>query len=416
MTLIEFFDDVPIDNMVSCLSIKPEKVVFVGDKKPMKKQEDVYLRLTEKYNIQVVFEYVAINKNSVEQIVETLADIVENEEDCVFDLTGGDDLVLVAMGIVYERYREKKNIQMHRFNTRTGTIHDCDSDGVLPELAPLKLTVKDNIMIYGGDIVSFNGSKGTYDWNFDDEFELDVRVMWDICKNNPGLWNTQIGTFAYISRFCSKDPFQLDMSANKQHIKEFMENDEKKYAWDSMLIRDFQRYGLIKNFSDDDDYTSFEFKNKQVKLCLTKEGTLLELMVLIFAKAAKDKDGAPKYNDIVNGAYIDWDSTIHDITDEEKDTENEIDVILMRGLVPIFISCKNGYVDENELYKLNSVAEKFGGPYVQKVLIATYFGKSTEEGHKYFVQRAKDMKIQLIENVHDMSDDEFAKAIKNILC
>ena len=272
MTLIEFFDDVPIDNMVSCLSIKPEKVVFVGDKKPMKKQEDVYLRLTEKYNIQVVFEYVAINKNSVEQIVETLADIVENEEDCVFDLTGGDDLVLVAMGIVYERYRKKKNIQMHRFNIRTGTIHDCDSDGVLPELAPLKLTVKDNIMIYGGDI---------------DEFELDVRVMWDICKNNPGLWNTQIGTFAYISRFCSKDPFQLDMSANKQHIKEFMENDEKKYAWDSMLIRDFQRYGLIKNFSDDDDYTSFEFKNKQVKLCLTKEGTLLELMVLIFAKAAK---------------------------------------------------------------------------------------------------------------------------------
>lgn len=115
--------------------------------------------MTEKYNIQVVFEYVAINKNSVEQIVETLADIVENEEDCVFDLTGGDDLVLVAMGIVYERYREKKNIQMHRFNIRTGTIHDCDSDGVLPELAPLKLTVKDNIMIYGGDIVSFNGSK-----------------------------------------------------------------------------------------------------------------------------------------------------------------------------------------------------------------------------------------------------------------
>lgn len=67
--------------------------------------------MTEKYNIQVVFEYVAINKNSVEQIVETLADIVENEEDCVFDLTGGDDLVLVAMGIVYERYREKRTFK-----------------------------------------------------------------------------------------------------------------------------------------------------------------------------------------------------------------------------------------------------------------------------------------------------------------
>lgn len=142
----------------------------------------------------------------------------------------------------------------------------------------------------------------------------------------------------------------------------------------------------------------------------------MELMVLILAKSVKDRDGAPKYNDAVNGVYIDWDSNIHDVTDEEKNTENEIDIVLMKGLVPIFISCKNGYVDESELYKLNTVAEKFGGPYAQKVLVATYFGKKSTESHKYFVQRAKDMKIQLIENVHDMSDDEFAKSIKNILC
>lgn len=103
------------------------------------------------------------------------------------------------------------------------------------------------------------------------------------------------------------------------------------------------------------------------------------------------------------------------ITDDEKDTEHEIDVILMKGLVPIFISCKNGYVDGTELYKLNTVAERFGGPYAQKVLIATYFGKSTVEGHKYFVQIAKGMKVQLIENVHELSDETFAKKIKNIL-
>ena len=73
-------------------------------------------------------------------------------------------------------------------------------------------------------------------------------------------------------------------------------------------------------------------------------------------------------------------------------------------------------MDENELYKLNTVAERFGGPYARKVLVASYFGKSSEEGHKYFVQRAKDMKIQLIENVHELSEEEFAKKIKNILC
>lgn len=87
----------------------------------------------------------------------------------------------------------------------------------------------------------------------------------------------------------------------------------------------------------------------------------------------------------------------------------------MKGLVPIFISCKNGYVDETELYKLNTVAERFGGPYAQKVLVATYFGKNTVDGHKYFVQRAKDMRIQLIENVHELSEEAFSKKIKNIL-
>lgn len=60
MTLVEFFDDVPIDNMVSCLAIKPEKIIFVGENKIMKKREPAYLRLMEKYSMQVVLEYIAI--------------------------------------------------------------------------------------------------------------------------------------------------------------------------------------------------------------------------------------------------------------------------------------------------------------------------------------------------------------------
>ncbi|MBQ8762727.1 MAG: DUF1887 family protein [Clostridia bacterium] len=402
--------------MASCLAIKPDKIIFIGEKKPMKKQESVYLRFANAHGVDVEFGFKPINKNSVEQIVSALTEIVETEENCAFDLTGGEDLVLVAMGIVFEKYRSTGKIQMHRFNVRTGTVYDCDSDGVLPDTEPPKLTVKDNIMLYGGTVVSYNGNKGTYEWVFDDDFESDLKTMWDICKKNPGLWNSQIGTFSCISETCTKAMSQLEVSANKAHIEEVMNSQKHKYVWVSGLVKNFCRYGLIENLADDDDTVSFAFKNEQVKLCLTKEGTLLELMVLLHAKAAKEKDGSARYDDAVNGVYIDWDSTIHDISEEEKDTENEIDVVLTKGLVPVFISCKNGYVDETELYKLNTVSEKFGGPYAQKVLVASYFGKNSIEGHKYFVQRAKDMKIQLIENVHELSEEEFAKKIKNILC
>lgn len=53
----------------------------------------------------------------MQTIIDALSMFVEQYDDCVFDLTGGEDLYLVASGIVSERYRDK-NIQMHRFNIR----------------------------------------------------------------------------------------------------------------------------------------------------------------------------------------------------------------------------------------------------------------------------------------------------------
>ena len=49
--------------------------------------------------------------------------------------------------------------------------------------------------------------------------------------------------------------------------------------------------------------------------------------------------------------------------------------MLMRGVIPVFVSCKNGAVDSNELYKLNTVADRFGSIYAKKIIAATYLGK-----------------------------------------
>ncbi len=413
MTIVEFFDGVSICNMASCLAMNPDKIIFIGESKPMEKQKAVYTRFKDSYGLRVEFAHRPINKNSVEQIVSVLTDIVETEENCAFDLTGGEDLVLVAMGIVFEKYRSTGKVQMHRFNIGTGRVVDCDKDGVLPDTEQPRLSVKDNIMLYGGCMVPFNGTKGTYDWDFSGDFESDLTVMWGMCKKDPGMWNSLIGTLSYMA---GADSAELTVSVSKKHTEELMKRQKHKFVWISGLVKAFNRCGFITDLVEEDDIVSFTFKNEQVKQCLTKEGTVLELMVLIFAKKAKEKDGSLKYDDAVNGVYIDWDSEIHDISDEDKDTENEIDVVLMKGLVPVFVSCKNGYVDDTELYKLNTVADRFGGPYVKKVLVASYFGKSSPDGQKYFAQRAKDMKIQLIENVHTLSDEAFAKEIKNIIC
>ena len=95
-------------------------------------------------------------------------------------------------------------------------------------------------------------------------------------------------------------------------------------------------------------------------------------------------------------------------------TLNEIDIILRAGVNTIFISCKNGQIPQEELYKLDAVANEFGGENVKKVLLATYLGKSDASKNR-FVKRAEDMDIIFIDNVHQMRSAAFKGMVKNLI-
>lgn len=86
--------------------------------------------------------------------------------------------------------------------------------------------------------------------------------------------------------------------------------------------------------------------------------------------------------DCLTSVTIDWDGDddissnvkyLYDADDPSStiDTTNEIDVLANFGLVPYFISCKNGKFTSEELYKLNSVGEQFGKGYSVKIIVAT---------------------------------------------
>lgn len=416
MTVVEFFDGVSICNMITCLATKPEKVIFIGDKSPMKKQEEVYRRFIEKHGLGVEFDFRSIDRNKIEAIITVLTDIVETEDDCIFDLTGGEDLVLVAMGIVYQTYKDRKKIQMHRINVNTRSIADCDNDGIIPISEIPTLTVEDNVTLYGGKVVScMEDENGTYTWDLNEDFQKDLSCMWGICKENPGAWNLLLKIIGEIVKSSSDGRTKLEVKGNLVSIEEAFKERESKFLWNDNIMRRLLYYGIIKIYAKEDNGdVTIRFKNEQVKRCLVKAGTLLELMVYWFAKQATDKKGTPIYNDAQTGVFIDWDATLHDDGEEQKDTENEIDIILMKGLVPVFISCKNGFYNENELYKLNTVAYRFGGPYAKKVLVSTYYGQLNEDSKACFAQRASDMGIELIEGVHELSEEDFRRKIRNI--
>lgn len=411
MTYIEFFDPVSVENIATCLSYMPDRVVLIGDSKPVKARIAHYQRVfADRGHPEVEFIPKAISKTNLDAAVQELNKLVDTYDDCVFDITGGDEVLLLALGIVCATRQDKK-LQVHKINLRKGTMYDCDHDGETVFHDVPQLSVEENIRIYGGDVVYGDiHSVDTYRWDLTEEFCADVDAMWRICRDIGLYWNiwlSLLDTICHVS-----DAKGLSVSASVQEVRESLP-PSIRYEFGRGFIHDLTEAGLLTHFEDDGTTVSVGFKNEQVKRCLTVEGQVLELKMYIIAKQAAEGD-APVYNDALCGVKIDWDANVHD--EDFLDVENEIDILLMHGVVPVFISCKNGGVDADELYKLHTVARRFGGPYAKMVLIAPAM-EYLHNGSQ-LCDRAAEMDIRVLDGevLRHADDEELTRQMKCLWC
>jgi hypothetical protein len=264
MTYIEFFDKNATENIVACLAKAPEKVILVGNRREeLIKQAELYESFFADRDKHIDFVPMPLDSKKLDSIVDALSKIVDEEPDCIFDLTGGEDLYLVAVGIISEKYKER-HIQMHRFNIRNSTVEDCDRDGitVVTEGIPA-ITVRDNIRIYGGNIKYTNNvfSRGTYEWLMDGEFVEDIKRMWDICKTDVRKWNTQINVFQAASE-CAVDN---ELSISISHSRLIRQLKNKEYVEFKDIITALKKAGVITAYSSNETEFKITFKNPQVK-------------------------------------------------------------------------------------------------------------------------------------------------------
>lgn len=415
MTLIEFFEKSVAENICSSIVHAPDRVILIGHQKNLiQKHAERYHDFFLQHGFDIDFQCKIVDKNNVAAIISTLESIIDLYPDCIIDITGGEDLYIFAAGIVCERHRNR-NVQVHYINIRSGVTYDCDMDGEnISEDNPLRYSVADNIRLYGGKIVyDYEKENGAHIWNLDDEFKQDIRTMWEICRTDCGVWNWQMDVLAAAELY--REPYDNPMVtvAAREVVSAHMEN----HGRNGFLFR----YDLINKLIDEGLVRSFEFnrsrpihieyKNEQVKRCLTKSGQVLELIIYLAACEAREKNGNPTYNDVMTGVLIDWDGDIHNSI-VQGDAENEVDVIMMRGMVPVFVSCKNGNVAVDELYKLQSVANNFGGKYAKKVLIAPRIERNINE--LVLRERCKEMQINLIDDIENWSEDKLFKTVKGL--
>ena len=252
MTYIEFFSPVVSENICACLSRAPERVVLIGDSRGrLERHTKRYQELFEEKGHQIQFIPKSVNKNSMQDVINTLSDLVETYDDCVFDLTGGEDVYLVATGIVSERY-SARGLQLQRFNLRNGTVMDCDLDGaVLQELKMPRLTVEENIRFYGGSVIR-EGSTATYDWDLNPDFVADIAVMCEICRGDASHWNMVLDLFALADSQNQNKTAPLRSQASLQALRRSKYYATEDFLDKSDVVAYLQRTGMLTWCSWDD--------------------------------------------------------------------------------------------------------------------------------------------------------------------
>ena len=411
MTYIEFFGQDVLENLCTCLAMAPDKVILVGDnRKILAAHAARYERLLRARREVVDFDFVAVDRNNISSILEALERIIQQEPDCVFDLTGGGDLFLVAIGILSERYRDR-HLQMHRFNLRNNTVYDCDLDGLVTVggSAPA-IGVEEMVYAAGGEVLFEEDQPGgTRTWDWTEEFIGQIRTMWELCRRNPRVWNLQTWMFANVEAFNPDPENEMTTTVPFPNLEAHLAEHGAWLYLNDYLIKDLYRAGLITAFNGVGENLSITYCNPQVKRCLTVGGLLLELWVCLLARAAKETDGTPSYHDVMTGVVIDWQADDSD----GADVLNEIDLILMHQMTPVFISCKNGEVSNEELYKFNTVAERFGGKYAKKVLIATALDPE-DLSTRYLLSRADAMNIRVVTDLQRLEPTAAVRRIRNL--
>lgn len=389
--IVELYSDEPLENVMAMLKYMPEKIIFLGHKDNMitkkindiKQFRDVRCKDTE-------LDFIEVPKDDLEGAISLITEIIRTYPDVRFELTGGSELILIAIGCVAARM----NISKLRIDPFTGKEIDINGMQVNTSDHKFSIGIAEEIILHGGMLTPHTGSYS--EWRFTEDFRSDIRIMWDLCRKYKDNWNRHCA--------CIEDL----MKGSSRKADGYIELHKNPLGDSIQFIRDFLNAGLIKDYTEIGKKVTFRFKNNMIKKVVGKAGNMLELHV--YEVATREPY---LFQDAIIGAHIDWDGEIHDMEHPGYDTINEIDVILMKAVCPIFISCKSGKAGGLALHELQTVSRKFAGKYAHKALVLARPCDSTT-GTKYFLQRAKDMHIWVIDDVFRLSDEQLLNKLKRI--
>lgn len=371
-TVIEFFDKEPIANISACLRYQFERVIFVGfsewnhtdEYKAVK-----YFLQKDEIGVKEV-TYYELAPHSFVSTTQKLEKIIENEMEqnrqCFFDITGGEEIALVAIGRLLQKY----DLPLHQVNVESGSIDLLHCPDAYAAVAGrnYQLSVEEYLNLHCA-VIDYSKQKEEKILSVDDTWKEEIYSLFPVVKNAGLNWNR----FCKITQQMEEDDYddcvygQIGQLLNKQGNAGANQREKLTRRSFITLLQQLEKINWIRALAYDANDIRFEFPSERHKRVLTTEGACLEAYV---GYRMLEEENV---TDCMVGVSLDWEQggiQRRNII-EEDDVLNEIDVIAMYQNTPVFISCKNNVVKTNQpLYELDTIVNRFGGEYAIRILAA----------------------------------------------
>ena len=367
-TLIELYDERPIENVLATEMFHPEETILIcppgiaSDRKRRKALE----RYFERRGVSVRLTFIPVSLLDAVQIEEKLREALSGHEDCAIDISGGTDAALFAAGAVSGdvpvfTYSRKRNMFYEIRNAEFARNLPC---GVRLDVASCFLMAGGTLLPGRADEAKLRSHLGQIDGLF------------DIYARFRRIWNRQIG---YIQSVSSSAPGKLAAAGPKT-----VKADGRQVTADGAFFRALEGEGLIRSLKVRDDGLSFTFPDETVRFWLRDVGAVLENYIYLACLAADC------FDDVALSAVVNWSGG----KDQRDGVTNEIDVMAVRGIQPVFISCKTCEIRTEALNELAILRDRFGGAGFRAIIVSSAIGTKARSPMR---RRAAELDIEVIE-------------------
>ena len=357
-TCIEILDYEQTENIISPLVFDFDQIVYLYDEHHDYQNKRTTLKeLLNKKGITNI-EFIEVNGHN-DAVFE---DLSRRYPDAMFNLSNGSRTLLVQMARFCERTKQK----CYTLNFQRKSFHDIYGCDVLKtEFKVPHLKIEDVICLSAGEILKTSHALP----ELNDEMKQDMNLIIQLMNRDSSSWTRLLSSFAKAIR----ENEDYDCSI---WLDEPQDKGQKK------LLEGLQKMNVIQVF-EHGNRLHLVFKNRTLMNMLKDSGAWLEYQSYLECL------NSGLFDDVRISTVVDWNKQ----SKNHNDPTCEIDLIVIKNCIPVFVSCKMNKCTALDLYEIKLLAQKLGGTLGKAAVISK--APSLKDNEPLYL-KAKELGILLI--------------------